>query len=37
MPDHVGNDEIEKETIIYLRVMWNNRQGHERWPYYGLL
>ena len=22
--------EIEKETMIFLKVMWNNRQRHER-------
>ena len=25
---HLESDEIEKETIRYLRVMWNNRQRH---------
>ena len=28
--DHVRSDEIEKETMRYMRVMWNNRQMHER-------
>ena len=23
--------EIEKETMRYLRVLWNSRQRHERW------
>ena len=27
---------IEKETMRFLRVMWNNRQGHERVREYGL-
>ena len=29
---HVRSDEIEKEkeTLRYLRVMWNSRQSHER-------
>ena len=27
---HVRCDEIEKETMIYMKVMWNNRQMHER-------
>ena len=27
---HVRSDEIEKETIRYMRVMWNSRQRHER-------
>ena len=27
---HVRSDEIEKETMIYMRVMWNSRQRHER-------
>ena len=28
--------EIEKETMQFLRVMWNHRQGHERVREYGL-
>ena len=28
--------EIERETIQFLRVMWNNRQSHERVSEYGL-
>ena len=27
---HVRSDEIEKETLRYMRVMWNRRQRHER-------
>ena len=27
---HVRSDEIEKETMRYMKVMWNNRQRHER-------
>ena len=27
---HVISDEIEKETMRYMRVMWNSRQRHER-------
>ena len=27
---HVRSDEIEKETMRYMRVMWNSRQRHER-------
>ena len=27
---HVRSDEIEKETMTYMRVMWNSRQRHER-------
>ena len=27
---HVRSDEIEKETLRYMRVMWNSRQRHER-------
>ena len=27
---HVRSDEIEKETIRYMGVMWNSRQRHER-------
>ena len=27
---HVGSDEIEKETMRYVRVMWTTRQRHER-------
>ena len=27
---HVRSDEIEKETMRYMRVMWNSRQMHER-------
>ena len=27
---HVRSDEIEKETMKYMRVMWNSRQRHER-------
>ena len=26
----VRSDEIEKETMRYIRVMWNSRQRHER-------
>ena len=25
---HVRSDEIEKETMRYMRVMWNIRQRH---------
>ena len=32
----VRNEKIEKETMIYLRVMWNSRQRHERWRDCGL-
>ena len=28
---HAKNEEIEKETLRYLRVMWNSRQRHVRW------
>ena len=28
--DHVDNDDIEKETMRYLRVLWNSRQRYER-------
>ena len=27
---HVNSDEIEKETMGYLRVLWNSRQRYER-------
>ena len=27
---HVDNDEMEKETMRYLRGMWNSRQRYER-------
>ena len=27
---HVRSDEIEKETMRYMRVMWNSRQRHKR-------
>ena len=27
---HVRSDEIEEETMRYMRVMWNSRQGYER-------
>ena len=27
---YVRSDEIEKETMRYMRVMWNSRQMHER-------
>ena len=27
---HVRSDEIEKERIRYMRVMWNSRKRHER-------
>ena len=27
---HVRSDEIEKETMRYMRVVWNSRQRHER-------
>ena len=26
---HFRSDKIQKETIRYLRVMWNSRQRHE--------
>ena len=26
---HVRSDEIEKETMRYMRVVWNSRQRHE--------
>ena len=32
----VRSEKIEKETMIYLRVMWNSRQKHERWGDCGL-
>ena len=32
---HVDNDEIEKETIRYLRVMLNSRHVYERLRNYG--
>ena len=25
---HVRSDELEKETMRYMRVMWNSRQRH---------
>ena len=28
---HVDNDEIEKETMRYLRIMWNSRQRYKYW------
>ena len=28
---HVRSEKIEKETMRYLRVMWNSRQRYERW------
>ena len=31
------NAEIEKETMILFRVMWINRQRHERMREYGLV
>ena len=31
---HVRSDEIEKETMIYMRVMWNSRQRHARMRYF---
>ena len=33
---YVRSEKIEKETMRYLRVMWNNRQRHERWRECGL-
>ena len=27
---HVRSDEIEKETMRYMTVMWNMRQRHKR-------
>ena len=27
---HVRSDDIEKETMRYMRMMWNSRQMHER-------
>ena len=27
---HVANDEMEKETMRYLRGMWNSRQRYKR-------
>ena len=27
---HMISDGIEKETMRYMRVMWNSRQRHER-------
>ena len=27
---HVDSDEIKKETMGYLRVLWNSRQRYER-------
>ena len=27
---HVDNEEMEKETIRYLRGMWNSRRRYER-------
>ena len=31
-----SENKIEKETMRYLRVMWNSRQRHERWRDCGL-
>ena len=33
---HVRSEKNEKETMRYLRVMWNSRQRHERWRECGL-
>ena len=33
---HVDSDEIETETMSYLRVLWNSRQRYERLRDYGL-
>ena len=33
---HVRSEKIEKETMRYLRVMWNSRQRQERWRECGL-
>ena len=33
---NVRSEKIEKETMRYLRVMWNSRQRHERWRECGL-
>ena len=33
---HVRSEKLEKETMRYLRVMWNSRQRHERWRECGL-
>ena len=33
---HLESAEIEKETMHFFRVMWNNRQMHERVREYGL-
>ena len=33
---HVRSEKIEKETMRYLRVMWNSRQRHGRWRECGL-
>ena len=30
------SENIEKETMRYLRVMWNSRSRHERWKDCGL-
>ena len=27
---HVRSDEIEKETMRYMRVTWNSRKRHEK-------
>ena len=32
----VRSEKLEKETMRYLRVMWNSRQRHDRWRDYGL-
>ena len=32
----VRSEKIVKETMRYLRVMWNSRQRHERWRDCGL-
>ena len=32
----VRSEKIEKETMRYLRVMWNSRQIHEKWRDCGL-
>ena len=31
---HVSSDEIEKETMRYMRVVWSSRQRHERMRYF---
>ena len=33
---YVRSEKIEKETVRYLRVMWNSRQRQERWRECGL-